>query len=298
MTTQPEPPANPIGVHALVFVAGWSPEEAEYAVRSTADAGFDLLEIPLLDPTSVDGPATADLLRRHGLRAACSLGLSFDTDISSEDPAVVAAGERLLHDALEVTRTVGSRYLSGVIFSAMGKYTRPASAKGRANSAAVLRELARTAARDNIIVGLEAVNRYETNLVNTVADALAHIDAIGEDNVVVHLDTYHANIEEGDLARPVRLAGDRLGYVHVGESHRGYLGSGTVDFPTFFRALVTAGYAGPITFESFSSAVVSEEFAAALGVWRNLWDDGADLARHARAYVADQLLAAQRLSSS
>ena len=296
MTRHPDLPTNPVGVHALVFVAGWSPEEAEYAVRNTVEAGFDLLEIPLLDPTRVDKTATAALLQRHGLQAACSLGLNFDTDISSEDPGVVAAGERLLHGALEVTRAVGSRYLSGVIFSAMGKYTRPATAKGRANSATVLRGLARAAVDDGITLGLEAVNRYETNLVNTVTDALTHIDAIGEDNVVVHLDAYHANIEEGDLARPVQLAGDRLGYVHVGESHRGYLGSGTVDFATFFRALVAAGYAGPITFESFSSTVVSEEFAAALGVWRNLWDDGADLARHARAYIADQLVAAQRLS--
>ncbi len=289
---------NQIGVHALVFAAGWSPQEAAHAATSTVAAGYDLLEIPLLDPRTVDGPATAALLRQHGIQASCSLGLSFDTDISSEDRATVSAGERLLHDALEVAAEVGSAYLSGVIFSAMGKYTRPASAKGRANSVAVLREVAQAAAAHGITVGLEAVNRYETNLVNTVSDALGHIDAIGQDNVVVHLDTYHANIEEGDLARPVRLAGDRLGYVHVGESHRGYLGSGTVDFAAFFRALVLAEYAGPITFESFSSAVVSLDFAAALGVWRNLWDEGDDLARHARSFIAEQLLSAQHLNDN
>lgn len=289
---------NPLGVHALVWAAGWSPEEAECAAASTAAAGFDLLEIPLLDPATVDGPATAALLGRHHLQAACSLGLSFDTDISSEDTAKVAAGERLLHAALDVTDTLGSRYLTGVIYSAMGKYIRPPTPAGRANSATVLRGLARAAAGRGIMVGLEAVNRYESNLVNTVADALRHIEAIGEDNVVVHLDAYHANIEEGDLGRPVRLAGDRLGYVHVGESHRGYLGSGTIDFAAFFRALVTARYQGPITFESFSSAVVSAEFAAALGVWRNLWDDGADLAGHARSFIAEQLTAARRLAAT
>jgi D-psicose/D-tagatose/L-ribulose 3-epimerase len=287
---------NPLGVHALVWAAGWSPEEAEYAAASTAAAGFDLLEVPLLDPAKVDGPATAALLDRHHLQAACSLGLSFDTDISSEDTAKVAAGESLLHAALEVCDALGSRVLTGVIYSAMGKYTRPPTSAGAANSATVLRSLAQAADGRGITIGLEAVNRYETNLINTVADALRHIEAIGEDNVVVHLDVYHANIEECDLGRPVRLAGDRLGYVHVGESHRGYLGSGTIDFAAFFRALVTAGYRGPIAFESFSSAVVSAEFAAALGVWRNLWDDSADLAGHARAFIADQLVAARRLA--
>jgi D-psicose/D-tagatose/L-ribulose 3-epimerase len=287
---------NPLGVHALVWAAGWSPEEAKYAAASTAAAGFDLLEVPLLDPATVDGPATAALLDRHHLQAACSLGLSFDTDISSEDTTKVAAGEKLLHAALEVCDALGSRFLTGVIYSAMGKYTRPPTHAGASNSATVLRGLAQAADGRGITIGLEAVNRYETNLINTVADALRHIEAIGEDNVVVHLDVYHANIEEGDLGRPVRLAGDRLGYVHVGESHRGYLGSGTIDFAAFFRALVTAGYRGPIAFESFSSAVVSAEFAAALGVWRNLWDDSADLAGHARAFIADQLVAARRLA--
>lgn len=286
---------SPLGVHALVWAAGWSAEESELAVRSTRDAGYALLEIPLLDPSQVDAAATAALLERHDLQATCSLGLAWDTDVSSEDLAVVAAGERLLHAALDVAAALGSRYLCGVLYSAMGKYTAPPTAAGRANSAAVLRGLAQAAAGRGVTVGLEAVNRYETNLVNTVSDALRLIDLVGEDDVVVHLDTYHAHIEEGDLARPVRLAGERLGYVHVGESHRGYLGSGTIDFPAFFRALVAAGYAGPITFESFSSAVVSPQFAAALGVWRDLWDDGQDLARHARSFLADQFAAAERL---
>jgi D-psicose/D-tagatose/L-ribulose 3-epimerase len=88
--------------------------------------------------------------------------------------------------------------------------------------------------------------------------------------------------------------GDRLGYVHIGESHRGYLGSGTVDFPRLFRALARADYEGPIAFESFSSVVVSHEFCSALAVWRNLWEDGSDLAQHARQFMQEQLEAARR----
>jgi D-psicose/D-tagatose/L-ribulose 3-epimerase len=293
----PSPTVNPLGVHALVWAAGWSPEEAEHACAATAAIGFDLLEIPLLDPSAVDGAATAEALTRHGLSATCSLGLATDTDISSEDTSVVAAGERLLHSALDVTTAVGSPLLCGVIYSAMTKYIAPPTPQGRANSATVLRDLAKSAATHGVTLGLEAVNRYETNLVNTVADALRLVDAIGEDNVTVHLDAYHANIEEGDIARPVRQAGDRLGYVHVGESHRGYLGSGTIDWPSFFRALMDSAYTGPITFESFSSAVVSDAFAAALGVWRDLWHDGRDLAAHARRFIDDQLHAARRLQA-
>lgn len=59
-------------------------------------------------------------------------------------------------------------------------------------------------------------------------------------------------------------------YVHIGESHRGYLGTGSVDFGALFRALAAADYEGPLTFESFSSAVVSPSLSNTLCVWRNL----------------------------
>lgn len=97
-----------------------------------------------------------------------------------------------------------------------------------------------------------------------------------------------------DLVRPVHEVGDRLGYVHIGENHRGYLGSGSLDFTAFFHALADIGYTGPITFESFSSAVVAEGLSNDLAVWRDLWDDGMDLARHAHGFMRAGLQAAGR----
>ena len=74
--------------------------------------------------------------------------------------------------------------------------------------------------------------------------------------LAVHLGTYLMNIEGAGFTLPVEQAGHRLGYVHIGESHRGYLGTGTIDFDAFFAALRASGYQGFVTFESFSSAVV------------------------------------------
>ncbi len=91
------------------------------------------------------------------------------------------------------------------------------------------------------------------------------------------------------MFQPVAEAGDRLRYVHIGESHRGYLGTGTVDFGGFFRALHAGRYDGPVVFESFSSAVVSAELTGSLGIWRNLWDDSDDLAAHACRFIRDGL---------
>ncbi len=284
---------NTLGVHALVWVGDWTEKSCRAAVERTKAAGFDLIEVPVLDPDRIDAAMTRRVLDEAGLAAACSLGLSFDADVSSDDPDTVARGEALLAGALRVTRDIGASYLGGVLYSALGKYGKPASERGRAHCVAALSRLAQAAGESGITLGLETVNRYESNVVNTAQQTLALIKDVGAPNVVVHLDTYHMNIEEGDLARPVYECGERLGYVHVGESHRGYLGSGTVDFRTFFRALTAVGYAGPITFESFSSAVVSEGLSNMLGVWRNLWSDGDDLARHARSFIVDQLQAAQ-----
>ena len=123
---------NPIGVHALVWVGAWSASECRHAVESTRAAGFDLIEIPVLDPSSIDVADTARTLEEFELGASCSLGLGFDTDISSEDPEVVAKGEAVLRDALAVATDLGSPYLGGVIYSALGKYAAMPSERGRA----------------------------------------------------------------------------------------------------------------------------------------------------------------------
>ncbi|MGH2997354.1 MAG: sugar phosphate isomerase/epimerase family protein, partial [Gaiellaceae bacterium] len=232
-----------LGIHALVWVDAWSEEEARRAIRRTREAGYDLLEIPLLDPYVVDAAMTRRLLEQAGIAASCSLGLPFDADVSSADPAVAARGEAFLERAIQVTAALGASFLGGVVHSAMGKHLEPPTELGRSRCVEALRRLAERAERRGVTIGVEAVNRYESNLVNTADQALALVDQIGASNLVVHLDTYHMNIEEADLAGPLHRCGGRLGYVHVGESNRGYLGRGTVDFGTFFHALADIGYA-------------------------------------------------------
>lgn len=283
---------NPLGVHALVWVGDTSPASVEQAVRATQDAGYDLLELSLHDAVNLDVPAARAALERAGLQVACSRGLAFDADVSSDDPAVVRRGADLLQQSLAITEGLGGTHLTGALYSALGKYGRPLSEAGRANVITVLRELAKEAADREMTLGLEICNRYETNVVNTAADALRLADDIGADNVTIHLDTYHMNIEEDDFTAPVLLVGDRLGYVHIGENHRGYLGSGHLDFTAFFEALAEVRYTGPVTFESFSSAVVSATLSNDLAIWRNLWDDGADLAARAHEFMSGQIAAA------
>lgn len=296
--TSPESTAgahtNPLGIHALVWVGDTSPASVETAIRQSAAAGFDILEFSLHDSVNLDLATTKALLEHHGLRSACSRGLARDADVSSEDPAVVARGQQLLHESLAVTAGIGGTVLTGALYSAFGKAPGPLTKTGRDNVVGVLKELATEAAPLGVTLGLEVCNRYETNVVNTAHDALVLADDIGADNVMVHLDSYHMNIEENDLVSPVLELGDRLGYVHIGENHRGYLGSGHLDFPAFFGALAQIDYRGAVTFESFSSAVLAPGLSNDLAIWRNLWEDGFDLATQARQFLADGLAAARQ----
>ncbi|MFG2090362.1 MULTISPECIES: sugar phosphate isomerase/epimerase family protein [unclassified Spirillospora] len=281
-----------LGIHALVWTGDWNEERARYAAGRTRACGYDRLEIPLLDSWNIDAASTRRIMAENGLAVTGNLFHTPDTDITSDDPAAVAAGERRLRRGVELVRDMGGDHLCGTIYSMLGKYTHPPTRRGRAQSVEVLRRTADLAADSGIRLGLETCNRYETNLVNTAAQSLALAEDIDRPNVDVHLDTYHLNIEEPDTAHPVLVAGGRLGYVHVGESNRGYLGSGDIDFAGFFRALHRTGYTGPIVFESFSSAVIAPELSNALCIWRDPWDDSEDLARHAHRFITEQLYAA------
>jgi D-psicose/D-tagatose/L-ribulose 3-epimerase len=280
---------NKFGVHALVWSGSWEAEKCEYAVSSTKEAGYDIIELPAFEPAEMDIAAIQRALEANEVEATCSLGLGFDNDINSEDPDSVARGEATLNDALAMCRDLGGKYLGGVIFSALAPYDHQPTAASRANSQAVIGRLADKAKASGITVGLEFVNRYESNLLNTSAQTVEYIREVGSDNLVVHLDSYHMNIEEKDFRQPVVDAGDLLGYVHIGENHRGYLGQGHVNFPELFTALVDAEYDGVITFESFSSKVVDDNLTTTLRIWRDMWDNSMDLAVQARRYMGEEM---------
>jgi D-psicose/D-tagatose/L-ribulose 3-epimerase len=293
-----ESKANPLGVHAGVWVGDWSDGSARAAIEGSARAGFDLIEIPLPDAESAAAGSslTRALLDDNNIDAVVSLALDVDNDINTDHPATSARGEQKLLDAVAFAHEIGAHYVGGVTFSAMTKYARPATEATRANSLAVLTRVAAAAQEAEVRIGLEYVNRYESNLLNSSAQTAAFIGDLNERgarNVLLHIDTYHANIEELSQANAVQEAGALLGYLHIAESHRGRLGTGTIDWEGLFGALATSGYNGPLTFESFSSSIVSAATRDDIGLWRNPWNDPADVAQHAAAFLRAQLAEAR-----
>ena len=288
---------NRLGLHANVWVAGWSEAEAARAIDKTAEFGFDLIEISAMDLMKINVADTRTMLDKAGIGVTMSLGLDAKLDISSSDPARVKAGEKHLTDVVAMARDLGATHVCGILYSAFQKYDVPATPAGVASSIEVMARVAEKAAASGITMGVEVVNRYESNIINTAAQGVEYCRRVAAPNVKVHLDVFHMNIEEADAAMAIRATGDYLGYFHTGESHRGYMGTGSIDLKSVFQALAEIGYDGPITYESFSSRVVGQPLTGILGIWRETWEDGDDLVRHAKMYTQSLIIAAKNTVS-
>lgn len=284
---------NQLGIHALVWVTDWTDESIQYAADKSAEVGFDLIEAVIFDPAEARPTQTAKALARAGIGCVTGMALNPGADISSPAPAVARKGEQFIADAIAATRDMGSQLLGGVTHSAMHRYLDAPHPGVRQQLIDIYGRLAERARAAGVRLGIEAVNRYESYVVNTLDDAALIVKAVGSDALFIHMDTYHMNIEEHAVADTIRRNQAYIGHVHIGESHRGYLGTGSVDFPATFRALADVAYQGPIVFEAFSPAVLNADVANALAAWRSHWTSSEDLARHSLEYMRAQLGAAQ-----
>ncbi|MER9425815.1 sugar phosphate isomerase/epimerase [Mesorhizobium sp. M0317] len=283
-----------IGIHSFVWSASSAQGDLERTLANTKEAGFDLIEFSYLDPANVDVGGLARRIADLKLGVAISIGLPADGDISSADKAVAARGVKILNETIALTRDLGGQKIGGILSTSHGLQTQAPTRDQWNRSAGTLAKVAETAKAAGVTLNLEIVNRFESNLLNTASQGLAFISDTGSDNIFLHLDTFHMNIEEADVGLAIRHAADKIGYVHIGESHRGFLGTGNIDFAAIFDALTAIGYRDDLSFESFSSKIVDENLSRKTAIWRNLWSDNMELARHARAFISIGLETAQR----
>ena len=283
-----------IGIHSFVWSASSAQADLERTLANTKEAGFDLIEFSYLDPADVDIGRLAKRIADLGLGVAISIGLPADGDISSPDKAVAARGVEILNHTVALTRDLGGHKIGGILSTSHGLQTEAPTRDQWNRSAGTLAKVAETAKAAGVTLNLEIVNRFESNLLNTAAQGLAFIEDTGSDNIFLHLDTFHMNIEEADVGLAIRHAARKIGYVHIGESHRGFLGTGSIDFAAIFDALAAIGYSDDLSFESFSSEIVDENLSRKTAIWRNLWTDNMELARHARRFIAVGLETARR----
>lgn len=251
------------GVHSSMWTMSWDAEGAARSLAAANGSGFDFIEIALLDPASTDARLGRRLLTEAGLPAVCSLGLPQECWASRNPEGAVA----FLTLAIEKCAGLGATALTGVTYGGIGERSGlPPTQKELDNVARVLGQAAGIARAHGLDFGIEPVNRYESHLINTAAQGVQMIERVGAENMFLHLDTYHMNIEEKGAGNGILAAREHLRYIHLSESDRGIPGMGTCDWDEIFATLAAVGFDGGLAMESFVN--MPTEIAYGLSVWR------------------------------
>ena len=219
--------------------------------REAAARGFDAVEVFPPSADAIDPRELRTLLDDNGLSlAAVGTGAGWvkhKLSLTSPDGAV---REKALGFVRSIMDLAAPFEAPAIIGSMQGRWgdgvTKPEALRHLGHA---LFKLDTHAADLGTTLLYEPLNRYETNLINTLGDAATLLTGIGAENVKILADLYHMNIEEANLADAIRNAGARIGHVHFADSNRRAAGLGHTDFLPVISALVEIGYAGYLSAE-------------------------------------------------
>lgn len=279
-----------VACHLNVLVPDLSFSRLPKALAAIAASGYRRVVLPPLEPDAVNLPALRELLEEHGLAPIIIAGQTRSADVSSANPQVRRAGTELLRKNLELTLAIGADQLNGVPYGVFGHPTAPIDRAGFERAALAVGHVAEEAHHHGIRMSFEVLNRYETSMVNTAAQAMDFAAASGSEHLMIHLDTFHMALEEADLSAAIRTALPRLGFLELGQSSRGPLGSGVLDIPAIIRQALLDGYEGRWGIEAFARSTLDCVTADTLSIWRSPFHDGAALAHDAAHLIKAALV--------
>jgi D-psicose/D-tagatose/L-ribulose 3-epimerase len=262
---------RPIGVNTWVWLSPLTDAEAPRVLEHVAGLGFDAVELPLEQPGHLTAHVLRPVLDGLGLRPGVVGAMAPGRNLVTAPVSEVRATQDYLRSCIDLAHDLGAPSVCGPFYAATGRVWRmdagartAAYAELRDNLAPVV-EHARDA---GVRIGIEPLNRYETSLVNTVAQARDALGPLLGPHLGLALDTYHLNIEERDSAAAVRAAGEALVHVQVCGNDRGAPGGDQTDWGAVLAALDDVGYDGPLVIESFTAD--NAAIATAASIWRPL----------------------------
>jgi D-psicose/D-tagatose/L-ribulose 3-epimerase len=202
------------------------------------------------------------------------IGLGPDENPVSPDAAVRKKAVDRIKWFVDCADAIGSGLIGGPLHSAFATFTNKAPQEEEyKRSAEVLSEAAEYAADADVILSVEAINRFECYLCNTVAQMTDIVNRVNHPNVNAHYDTHHANIEEKDIIQSIHDVAPVVGHIHLSENDRGTPGDGHIPWDGVFKAIKEINYDGWLTIEAFTRNDV--DFANSINVWREYskpWD--------------------------
>lgn len=260
-----------LGVSTWLWTSPFRTEDAVKLFAKARHMGFDRIEIAIEDPQLIDVKTVRAELSNQGLGVILCGAFGSTRDLTSDDKLLRNTGMDYITRCLDIAAELGADFFAGPMYSAVGKARMvPAQQRQLEWSRAVegLHTVCEQAANRGLRIALEPLNRFESDLVNTVEDVIRLIGEINHPAAGICLDMFHMNIEEPDPERAILLAEDRLLHVQVAENYRGTPGSGNASWDAYYKGLDAIGYSGTVSIESFTPE--NKELAAAVCIWRNL----------------------------
>ena len=262
---------NAIGANTWIWVSPLSDERLSELAPRVAGWGFDLIELPIENPTDWDPVRTRELLDSLGLAASTCGVMSAERDLVSADEGVIRSTQDYVRAGVDMAARVGARAFAGPMYSPTGRTWLMNSSERQGMVGRLvesLRPLADYAGQHGVTLALEPLNRFETSFINTAEQVMEVVDRVGSPALGVLLDTFHMNIEERDPAAAILACADHLTNFHACGCDRGAPGGDHIAWPAIAAALREASYEGPVVVESFT--VENKAIARAAAIWRPL----------------------------
>ncbi|WP_108661887.1 sugar phosphate isomerase/epimerase family protein [Acuticoccus kandeliae] len=250
---------NPIGIISMQFVRPFGPKNL-HLFQDIRDLGFDFIELLVPEPEDgLDLVETRTALNDAGLGIVLAARVNMNRSIASDSAAARQGGLDYLRRTVEVAATLGAGIVGGPLYGEplvfAGRAPVPHDAATIATRAERtvegLAEVAPEAREAGVVFALEPLNRFETDIVSTTQQAIEVVDRVGDAGLGIVLDTFHMNMEERSIPDAIRAAGHRLVHFQANENHRGFPGTGHLDWPVIMRALAEIDYSGPVSLEPF-----------------------------------------------
>lgn len=286
---------NPVGIISMQFVRPFRTENLNL-FSHIRELGFEFVELLVPEP---EDQLNADEVRRalqdNGLQVVLAARVNLQRSIASEQPQARQGGVDYLRYCIEYAAKLGAKIVGGPLYGEplvfAGRPPAPASdaqiAQRFADTVAGLQQVTPQAEESGVTLALEPLNRFETDIVCSVAQGIEVVDAVDSRALGLLLDTFHMNMEESSLPDAIRAAGSRIVHFQANENHRGFPGTGHLNWTEVMHALHQVNYRGPISLEPFRR----DDWRVGLPIaqWRAPHEDEAEKLRAGLALVKSSL---------
>ncbi|HHY79414.1 MAG TPA: sugar phosphate isomerase/epimerase [Thermoanaerobacter sp.] len=246
--------------------------DIEKNIRKAKEFGYDAVEIHIEDPTLLNLENILKVSESERLKiSTLGTGLAFVKEklsFTNSDKAVREKAIERVEKYIEIAKVLNAKVIIGSIRGSIPEMEE--RKKYESFAFECFQKVLDKAEKEKVELLIEPINRYETNFINTVEEALALIEKMSSTYLRIHLDTFHMNIEEESFKNSILMAKDKLGHFHFADSNRKYPGAGHINFEEIKEALKAINYDDVIAFEclplpdSDTAAVKGLEFVKRL----------------------------------